>query len=64
MKKLLIEKRKFPKTDGVAVEQVLYKWFCMARNKNIPISGSLIKQKALETARNLNFENNAVSNGW
>lgn len=60
----LEQKRKFPKSEGLAVDQVVYSWFCKARNKAIPISGPLLKQKALETASSLKMENFAASNGW
>lgn len=60
----LEQKRKFPKSGGLAVDQVVYNWFCKARGKNVPISGPLIKQKALEAASNLKVENFVASNGW
>lgn len=58
------QKRKFPKTEGLAVDQVVFNWFCKARNKNFPISGPLIKQKALEAAQSLQLVNFKASNGW
>lgn len=60
----LEQKRKFPKSEGLAVDQVVYNWFCKARNKAIPISGPLLKEKALEAASSLKMENFAASNGW
>lgn len=60
----LEQKRKFPKSEGLAVDQVVYNWFSKARNKAIPISGPLLKQKALEAAGSLKMENFAASNGW
>jgi hypothetical protein len=37
------------------MDEVVYEWFCTARCKNAPISGSLIQEKVLEAARALNF---------
>src|SRR5258705_6482061 len=36
-------KTKFPKSQGLAVDTVVFKWFVAARNKNIPISGPIIQ---------------------
>nr|CAI5857987.1 unnamed protein product [Callosobruchus analis] len=58
------QKRKFPKTEGLAIDQVVYNWFCKSRNRNIPISGPLLKEKALEAAKNLKILNFKASNGW
>lgn len=58
------QKRKFPKTDGLAIDQIVYEWFCKARNKNVPISGPLIKEKALEVSENLKICDFKASNGW
>ena len=60
----LEQKRKFGKSEGFALDQVVYNWFCKARNKAIPISGPLLKQKALEAASSLKMDKFAASNGW
>nr|CAI5841347.1 unnamed protein product [Callosobruchus analis] len=57
------QKRKFPKTEGLAIDQVVYNWFCKSRNRNIPISGPLLKEKALEAVKNLKILNFKASNG-
>nr|CAI5851291.1 unnamed protein product [Callosobruchus analis] len=58
------QKRKFPKTEGLAIDQVVYNWFYKSRNRNIPISVPLLKEKALEAAKNLKILNFKASNGW
>lgn len=58
------QKRKFPKTEGLAVDQVVFNWFCKARNKHLPISGPIIQARALEAAQNLGLNDFKASNGW
>ena len=58
------QKRKFPKTAGLAIDDVVFNWFCKVRNKNIPISGPLLKEKALEAAQSLQLTDFKASNGW
>ncbi|XP_030767449.1 tigger transposable element-derived protein 6-like [Sitophilus oryzae] len=58
------KKRKFPKTEGFAIDQLVYEWFCKARNKNIPISGTLIREKALEVSTSLKLSEFKASTGW
>lgn len=57
-------KRKFPKTESSVIDEVVYTWFCQLRAKNMPVSGPLIQEKALQVAKIENFENFSASNGW
>ena len=56
-------KRKFPKTDGLAIDDAVFNWFCKVRNKNIPISGPLLKKKALKASHSLKLTDLKASNG-
>jgi len=60
----LTQKRKFPKTEGLAIDDAVFNWFCKVRNKNIPISGPLLKEKASEAAQSLKLTEFKASNGW
>jgi hypothetical protein len=57
------EKRRFLKTDGLKIDQLTYEWFIKARNKNIPLSGPIVRRKAKEIAETFNA-NFKASEGW
>jgi hypothetical protein len=45
------------------LEDELFKWFCHARAKNIPVEGPMVKEKANEIALKMGIEFQC-SNGW
>ena len=46
------------------VNKAVLKWFTRLRSQNVPVSGVLIKEKALYFATELNFEKFQASDGW
>jgi hypothetical protein len=46
------------------VDTAVYKWFQDVRSRNVPLSGPLIRGKALEFAKMLEVENFQASVGW
>ena len=46
------------------VDQAVLKWVHVVRNKNVPLSSSLVKQQALKFAQSLGHLNFQASNGW
>ncbi|XP_066258787.1 tigger transposable element-derived protein 4-like [Euwallacea similis] len=46
------------------VDKAVLEWFKSARMQNLPISGGLIKEKALEFSRKLGQPNFKTSTGW
>lgn len=46
------------------LENCISTWIKQVRNKNIPISGPMIKEKAREFASKLSIDNFSASNGW
>jgi hypothetical protein len=46
------------------VDTVVYKWFQDVRSRNVPLTGPLIRERALEFAKMLEFENFQASSGW
>ena len=46
------------------INQTVWKWFCMARESNIPISGPMIQFEAGEIANRMSIDKFKASNGW
>ena len=47
-----------------SVDKAVYKWFMNARERNVPIGGYTIREKALDFAKELNFTDFKASYGW
>lgn len=46
------------------LDELVWKWFQKIRSANIPVSGPMIQQKALEYAKLINLEDFKASKGW
>lgn len=46
------------------VNEAILRWFEAARSNNLPLSGNLIREKALQFAKELNCPDFQASNGW
>ncbi|XP_063410388.1 tigger transposable element-derived protein 6-like, partial [Mytilus trossulus] len=46
------------------LNDLVFQWFKQARAKNIPLSGPIIQEKALELAETLDLTDFKASNGW
>ena len=46
------------------VNKAVHKWLLVMRSENIPISGTILKEKALEFAEALDIESFQASQGW
>jgi hypothetical protein len=46
------------------VDKLVLDWFKVTREKNVLVSGAMVKQKAPEFAHRLKQENFKASNGW
>ena len=46
------------------LDKAIYKWFINAREQNVPVSGTLLKKKAIRFARELQIEDFMGSDGW
>lgn len=48
-----------------AVDRATFTWFCNARSHNIPVSGAILKEKAIIIAKSINQDTTfEASNGW
>ena len=46
------------------VDSAIFKWFLNMRSDNVPLSASVIQEKAVMFAKDLNVENFQASDGW
>ena len=46
------------------LDKKIYDWFLMTRQKNLPVSGKLLQEKANTLAEELSCVNFTASNGW
>ena len=59
----LISKRVKPEKYE-ELNKAVHKWFLILRSENVPISGPMLKGKALKFAGGLNIEGFQASKGW
>jgi hypothetical protein len=52
------------KTKNETLDKSLFKIFKQWRENNVPVDGKLIKEKALELAKELGYRNFKASDGW
>lgn len=57
-------KKRFRKCKFPQLEECLVKWFAQCREKNIPMSGAMLKEKALSFALSLGIVGFSASEGW
>ena len=46
------------------MDQAIFDWFLNMRSQNVPLPGSMIHEKAVIFAKELNTENFQASGGW
>ena len=46
------------------LNKAVHKWFLILRSENVPISGLMLKEKALKFAEGSNIEGFQASEGW
>ena len=59
----LISKRVKP-GEHEELNKAVHQWFLILRSENVPISGPMLKEKALEFAGGLNIEGFQASERW
>ena len=59
-----IKRQKLRKANHDCVDQALLKWFLGVRSQNVPVSGTLIKEKAVQYAEALGIVDFTGSDGW
>lgn len=56
--------KRIKKSNVEDVNDAVWQWFVTARNKNVPVSGPLIQEKARKIAEECGVTNFKASNGW
>ena len=51
-------------TEFSDVNEVMYTWFSLARQRNVPVSGPMLQQEARIVAEKLGYHQFKASNGW
>ena len=46
------------------VDNAVYKWYCLARERLVPVSGPMLQAEALLPAKELGNDSFKASNGW
>ena len=46
------------------VDSTLYDWYCLARQRLVPVTGPMLQEEALIIARSLGINDFKASNGW
>lgn len=58
------KRKKLRMSNFEDIEEALIKWFSHARSQNAPISGLVLREKALEIANEFGLKDFSASNGW
>ena len=61
---MLLLKTKGRSEEFQDINNAVWRWFCMAREALIPVSGPMIQEEALQIALKLNVTGFTASNGW
>ena len=56
--------KRLKKATFESVDKSVVEWFSAMRGQNLPVTGAMVKQKALEFANRLQQTNFKTSNGW
>uniref|UniRef100_A0A8C4WT87 tRNA-yW synthesizing protein 5 n=1 Tax=Eptatretus burgeri TaxID=7764 RepID=A0A8C4WT87_EPTBU len=56
--------RKMPKTVNEEVNRLTYEWFLLAKDRHLPLTGTILQEKAREFAAQIGIDTFTASNGW
>ena len=59
-----VKRQKLKTGNHELVDSAIFKWFLNMRSDNVPLSASVIQEKAVMFAKDLNVENYQASDGW
>jgi len=56
--------KKLKSAEFKDLEECVLKWLRQCRDKNVPVGGPILQEKALQFALGLGYDNFRASNGW
>ena len=59
-----VKRQKLKSDNHELVDQAIFNWFLNMQSQNVPLSASMIQEKAVICAKELNTENFQASDGW
>ena len=58
------KRQKVKRAENEDLDKAVYTWFHNTRTNNIPVSGVVLKEKALQFAKSLHLDDFRASDGW
>ena len=58
------KRQKMKRAENEDLDKAVYTWFHNTRANNVPVSGVVLKEKALQFAKSLHLDNFRASDGW
>ena len=58
------KRQKMKRAENEDLDKAVYTWFHNTHANNVPVSGTVLKEKALQSAKSLHLDDFRASDGW